>query len=161
MQKRYKLIDSVLHYWETFDEDKITAIVHWGIVGEKGQAKSFSHRDFSKVKAKIQNEYKQLLREGYMPIDEDDLKTLSIEFEVDGFGDNQDLEKRHLLEDKLDALLAWTGLGHVDGGSIGSGTMEVCCLVVDFDIAKGTIAKSLENTEFNNFTRIVDQTLYE
>ena len=101
------------------------------------------------------------MQEGYKPIDEDDLKTLSIEFEVEGFGDEEDLDKRYALEEKLDAILAWTGLGHVDGGSIGSGTMEVCCLVVDFEIAKRVLADNLKNTEYNNFSRIVDQTLYE
>lgn len=42
-----------------------------------------------------------------------------------------DLKKRTRLEDHLNELLGWTGLGHCDGGSIGSGTLEACCLVVD------------------------------
>lgn len=40
-------------------------------------------------------------------------------------------------------MLGWTGLGHVDGGSIGSGTMEVGCEVVDF-----------ENSEFRDYKEI-------
>jgi hypothetical protein len=161
MEKLYKSVNGVLNYWEAFDKDKNSVIVHWGIVGEKGQAKSLTHIDISKVRARVQNDYNQLLKEGYKPIDEDDLFTLNIEFTVDGFGDEEDLDKRHSLEEKLDAILAWTGLGHVDGGSIGSGTMEVCCLVTDIEIAKRVVEDNLKNTEYNNFSRMVDQTLYE
>ena len=39
-------------------------------------------------------------------------------------------------EKKQQYLIGGTGLGHTDGGSIGNGTMEVGCIVVDFTIAK-------------------------
>jgi hypothetical protein len=38
---------------------------------------------------------------------------------IDGFGSDRDIDKRHRLEERLNELLGWTGLGHVDGGSIG------------------------------------------
>ena len=69
-------------------------------------------------------------------------------------GSMTDLDKRHRLEERMDQTLGWTGLGHCDGGSIGTGTMEVCCLVVDFDIAKRVIEADLKNTEFGDYTRI-------
>ena len=37
---------------------------------------------------------------------------------------------------------------------MGSGSMEVCCFVIDFDIAKAVIEKDLKETEFSNYTRI-------
>ena len=37
MIKLYKQIDGVLHYWETWDKDEKTGIIHLGIVGENGQ----------------------------------------------------------------------------------------------------------------------------
>jgi hypothetical protein len=37
MLKLYKRIDNQLQYWETWDKDEKTAIVHWGIVGQCGQ----------------------------------------------------------------------------------------------------------------------------
>jgi hypothetical protein len=67
------------------------------------------------------------------------------------------LDKRHRLEDRLDDTLGWTGLGAVDGGSIGSGTMEVCAFVVDFDLAKKVIEADLAGTEFADYTRIYDE----
>jgi len=54
----------------------------------------------------------------------------------------------------MDEVLGWTGLGHTDGGSIGSGTMEVGCIVVDFDIAKKVVEENLKGSEFANYSRI-------
>ncbi len=53
----------------------------------------------------------------------------------------------------MNETLGWTGLGNCDGGSIGSGTMEVCCFVADFEVAKSVIAANLKGTEFENYTR--------
>jgi len=91
---------------------------------------------------------------GYEEIDPDDHAVLLIEFKIDGMGTKADLEKRHALQSRMDETLGWTGLGHCDGGSSGSGTMEVCCLVVNFDLAKCVIAKDLQGTAFKDFTRI-------
>lgn len=72
-------------------------------------------------------------------------------------GSKEDVEKRHRLEDRMNETLGWTGLGNCDGGSIGSGTMEVCCFVVDFEIAKKVIEKDLKVTEFGDFSKIYDE----
>jgi hypothetical protein len=82
---------------------------------------------------------------------------LLIEYEVDGFGSKGDLEKRYRLQDRMGETLGWTGLGNCDGGSIGSGTMEVCCFVVDFQVAKQVIASDLKNTEFSDYTKIYEE----
>jgi hypothetical protein len=57
----------------------------------------------------------------------------------------------------MNETLGWTGLGHCDGGSIGSGSMEVCCLVVDAEIAKQTILSDLKDTEFSDYSRIYEE----
>jgi len=49
---------------------------------------------------------------------------LEVECKIEGFGTVSDLDKRHKLEGVLNELLGWTGLGHVDGSSIGSGTRK-------------------------------------
>lgn len=54
----------------------------------------------------------------------------------------------------MQRVLGWTGLGFCDGGSIGSGKMEVCCVVVDFDIAREVVIEDLERTEFNDYQSI-------
>jgi len=157
MIKLYKAIDGALHYWETWEANDGTAMVHWGVVGEKGQTQQVDSGIFSSRDRKVQKLIDQRLAEGYSEIDEDGAYTLLIEYEVDGMGTTEDIDKRHRLEDRINETLGWTGLGRCDGGSIGSGTMEVCCFVVDFDVAKKVIEKDLGGTEFENFTRIFDE----
>jgi predicted DNA-binding WGR domain protein len=154
MLKLYKLIDHKLHYWETWDKDSETAIIHWGIVGQRGEDKEVSSESGSSFHAVVQKEIVEKQKEGYAEFDEDKIAFLEIEYKVDGFGTEKDLEKRYALENHLDELLGWTGLGHVDGGSIGSGSMEVGCAVVDFEIAKKVIEDNLVSTEFVGYTRI-------
>lgn len=72
-------------------------------------------------------------------------------------GTPEDVDKRYELQERMDETLGWTGLGHCDGGSIGSGSMEVCCFVVDFEVAKRVIAEDLKGTEFEDYSRIYDE----
>lgn len=154
MLKLYKLIDNQLHYWETWDKDEQTAIVHWGIVGETGQYKEVKNGFFSNFRKTVQKGIDEKLKDGYAEFNEDNYAFLEIEYEIDGFGTEKDLDKRHRLEEKMNEVLGWTGLGNTDGGSIGSGTMEVGCIVVDFEIAKKVIEEKLKDTEFGNYSRI-------
>lgn len=55
----------------------------------------------------------------------------------------------------LNESLGWTGLGCCDGGSIGSGTMEACCYVVDFE--RDVLTKELAETRHGDYTRIYDE----
>lgn len=130
MIKLYKNIDKKLHYWETWDKDNKTGIVHWGEVGTQGQDKEIKSGLTENYANKIRKEMNQKVQEGYTEFDEENYAFLEIEYKIDGFGTEQDLEKRHRLEGKMNEVLGWTGLGHTDGGSIGSGTMEVGCVVV-------------------------------
>ncbi len=152
--KLYKNINGELHYWETWNNDDKTAIVHWGEVGQKGKNKEVKSGLFSDFRTTIQKEIDEKIKDGYSEFDEDKFSFLEIEYEIEGFGSEKDLDKRYRLENRMNETLGWTGLGHADGGSIGSGTMEVGCLVVDFDIAKKVIIEDLKNTEFKNYSRI-------
>ena len=157
MLKLYKQVDNEILYWETWDKDEKTGVVHWGIVGQRGQDKEIKSGLFSNFRKEIQKEVDKIIETGYAEIDADNLFTLLIEFKVDGMGTPEDVEKRTRLQNKMDEVLGWTGLGHCDGGSIGSGTMEACCFVVDFDIAKQVIEAKLKDTEFADYTRIFDE----
>lgn len=159
MIKLYKKIGEKLHYWETWDKDNKTAIVHWGEVGHNGQNEEIKSGLFKNYASKIRKEIDQKTKDGYAEFDEEEYSYIEIEYEIDGFGTEQDLDKRHRLEEKMDAVLGWTGLGHSDGGSIGSGTMEVGCMVVDYQVAKEVIEKNLSGTEFENYSRIFDKQL--
>lgn len=82
------------------------------------------------------------------------MEYLEIVFDIEGFGSDADLEKRYALEDFLDHILRTDELGYVNGGSIGSGTMEVGCAVSGFMKAKTLIQKKVQGTEFSNYSQI-------
>lgn len=152
MLKLYKIIDGVWYYWETWDQDENTGIVHWGKVGQNGETEYYQSTAFSNFHDRIQEIVNRKISDGYSELE--DYDSLEIEYNVSGFGSEADLEKRHRLEEKLNEVLGWKGLGHVDGGSMGSGTMEVGCEVVNFELAKQVVASELKGTEFENYTRI-------
>jgi hypothetical protein len=154
MLKLYKKADNKLLYWETWDKDSKTGIIHWGNVGEEGESKEIKSGLFSNFSVTIQKEIELKISEGYSEFDEDENVYLEIEYIIEGFGTDEDLDKRHRLEERMDSVLGWAGLGNTDGGSIGSGTMEVGCVVVDFEIAKKVIEQNLKGTEFANYSRI-------
>ena len=137
----------------TWDKDEKTAIVHWGIVGKIGQDKEVKSGIFSNFRKTVQKEIDEKLKEGYAEFNEDNYSFLEIEYKIDGFSTDQDLDKRHRIEEKMDEFLGWTGLRHTDGGSIGIGTMEVGCIVVD--IAKKVIEEKLKDTEFGDYSKIL------
>ena len=157
MLKLYKKSSDATQYWETWDNEDGSHTVHWGAIGERGESKVLKSSIFSNARNKIQKEIDRLVLDGYHPIDTEEHATLLIEYAVEGHGHTSDVDKRHRLEERMNEALGWTGLGMCDGGSIGSGTMEVCCYVVDFDTAKRVIETNLRGTEFENYTRIYDE----
>ena len=157
MLKLYKLDSRPPLYWETWDNDDGSHTVHWGVLGELGKSKTVKSSPLKKATDKIQLEVDDLVSQGFTTIKTDDHRILLIEYAVDGFGNDGDLEKRHELESRMNETLGWTGLGHCDGGSIGSDTMEACCYVVEFAIAKKVIEEDIMGTKFANYTRIYDE----
>lgn len=154
MPKLYFLQNGrVLAYHEAWI-DGLKVMEHWGPLGERGQTREH-HCGGNKAKGDVLKEVlAEPLKRGYRPIELDDHAVLLIEYCIDGMGTDEDLDKRHALEDRMKETLGWTGLGHCDGGSIGSGTMEVCCYVVDFEAARRVVAKDLDGTPFADYSRI-------
>jgi hypothetical protein len=157
MLKLYRLSGSAKEYWETWEDEGGSHTVHWGELGTRGTSKTVKSTANEEAQGIIQREIDALVSQGFAPIDPEDHATLLIEYAVEGMGSKVDVEKRHRLEDRMNETLGWTGLGACDGGSIGSGTMEVCTFVVDFELAKRVIEDDLASTEFSNYTRIYDE----
>jgi hypothetical protein len=156
MHTLYKRIKRVLHYHEAWAHGaKITE--HWGIVGERGETAEHKRNKKLGEEKNLEQVLSKSLADGFEPIDVDDHAILMIEYPVEGMGTVKDLKKRHALEDRMNETLGWTGLGNCDGGSIGSGTMEVCCFVVNFKTAKRVIEEDLKGTKFADFSRIYDE----
>jgi len=155
--KLYRLSDGKKEYWETWKDDQGSHIVHWGELGTRGESRNVRSTLFTNAEKTIQKEVDRLVKTGFRPLDLNAHQVLLVEYSVDGMGTIDDLTKRQRLEDRMNETLGWTGLGMCDGGSMGSGTMEVCSYVVDVELAKAIIEKDLAGTEFANYTRIVNE----
>jgi predicted DNA-binding WGR domain protein len=153
MLKLYKRVDGDLHYHEAWSSDA-TIIEHWGKVGTQGEHVEHPLREGSDEDDAIEALLREAREKGFREIDANELPFLIIEFEVTQDGTQEDLAKRQRLEARMNELLGWTGLGHCDGGSIGSGSMEVACIVVDADIAKRVIEDDLAGTEFADYKKM-------
>ena len=154
MIKLYKKVKGVLRYHEAWANDG-TITEHWGEVGKRGKLRQHEMRGRKSEKRALREVLQAAIDDGYE--DMDDLKVVLIEYKIRGMGTAKDLDKRHDLQDRMNETLGWTGLGHCDGGSIGSGTMEVCCLVVDVGIALRVIKTDLKGSPFANYSRIFEE----
>lgn len=157
MIKLYRSGESALRYHEAWVAgESITE--HWGVVGSRGEVREHPLPGNISEEDALESVLAKARASGYEPLELDQHATLLIEYKVEPpTGTARDVEKRHRLQNRMDEALGWTGLGHCDGGSIGSGTMEVCCFVVDFEIAKRVISADLAGTEFADFTRIFEE----
>ncbi len=153
MLKLYKRIRRTLHYHEAWIAESMV-IEHWGKVGERGETVTHKRRKRLSEDKSIEKVLSNARAEGFEPIARDNHTLLLIEFRIDGMGTPSELKKRHALQARMDETLGWTGLGRCTGGSIGSGTMEVECLVVDVKVAKKVIAADLKDTEFADYSQI-------
>ncbi len=153
MIKLYLQGNGVTQYWETWENDGVHTI-HWGRLGERGESKELRNFLFRSASKTVNAEIRKKESEGYREVSIDEHHVLLIEYPVEGIGNSTDLDKRHNLESRMNETLGWTGLGYCDGGSIGSGTMEVCCFVIDFEVAKKVIENDLKETEFLDYSRI-------
>ncbi len=153
MLKLYRLTNEMKEYWETWEhEGKHT--IHFGKLGTNGEMEVIRPKFLKSATSIIQQKVDSLCSQGFAPIAPEEHDILMIEYRVEGMGNAADIDKRHSLEARMNETLGWTGLGACDGGSIGSGTMEVCNFVVDFDLAKSIIEIDLADTEFSDYTRI-------
>ena len=143
MRKLYKRDGERLLYWETWDDDG-KFIMHWGVVGDEGETQTVRSGLFRDAEKTVAEEMARREQEGYAEISDEDLQTVLIQYRTASWGDLEDLEKRQAIQDLMDNALGWTGLGHCDGGSIGSGTINFCCPVVDAKIAAPVMVQALK-----------------
>jgi hypothetical protein len=155
MLKLYSKADGKFRYHEAWTDDA-GIIEHWGVVGTKGRTRSHPLTENLAESTQIRRLLAPLRATGFKPLRTNQHRTLVVEYKIRGFGSSNDVRKRYKLQERLGNLLGWLGLGHCDGGSIGEGSMEVCCFVVDFAVAEKAIIRDLRGSSFANYTRIYD-----
>jgi len=148
--KLFKSIDGKLHYRQAWvDGDSV--VEHSGVCGELGSVLDYAVIGQVQQQKMIDKISVDSSAEGFKPIPATRLKGLLVIKEIQGLGTPGDLQRLHALEDFLNGVTAWRGLGHCDGGSIGSGSMEAFCLVVDYGVAAKAIEHELANSQFSDF----------
>jgi hypothetical protein len=154
--KHYQRLSGRLNYREGWI-DGSTVIEHWGVCGERGEHREHHMPRESEARNKLEA-LKATSRDlGFRPIAVSRPTMLVIEYVIDErdlLGSNK---RRHAIEEFLNQQTGWLGLGHCDGGSIGSGLAEVFCRVVDFAVAKDVLARALAGSPYSDFRRIYRQ----
>lgn len=117
-----------------------------GDVGDRGESRTVSLKRNQSSEDVIAREADKYRAEGYRELQDGEEYTVLIQYRVDGWGTAEDLDKRHEIEQLLNEVLGWTGNGNCDGGDIGSGTMNVCCLVVNPYLASQAIVEELRKS---------------
>jgi len=143
MIKLYKKCSKGLEYWEAW-ENKGVVTLHWGIVGENGDSLTIKLEKGQSAEKVIFSEAGPAKKQGYAPIDDDDHSQIVIQYRLKTWGTKKDLDTRYKVEGVMNESLGWTGLGHCDGGDIGSGTINAFCFVVDVKIAKDVVVTALK-----------------
>jgi len=156
MFKLYRQSGEGFYYHEAWPVEGFV-VEHWGVVGERGQTSQHAAR----TRADQINTLGALKRKietlGFKPIPLSRQVEIVVQHPILGMGSPQNLNQLNALEAFLNDRTGWLGLGHCDGGSIGSGTMEVSCSVVDGGIARAVLERELRASEFKDFAIFVAQ----
>lgn len=154
MNKLYKRLKGKVGKYHEAWANGSTIVEHWGSVGDIGQTKEHKRARGVKAQAQIETILKAARQRGFGEVDIDDHARLVVEYKIKGHGTGKDLDTLLQLEDHLNQLLGWIGIGHCDGNDIGSGAMACYCFVVDYSIAKREVVRSLKGSEFENYERV-------
>ena len=142
-----------LHYHEAWAADA-SITEHWGKLGEVGSTREHTLTEADDPTDALEAVLAPVRAAGFAELGDEELALLQIEYRIQGTGNAADLGKRIALEDRMNEVLGWVGLGQCEGGSSGYGTMEVRCLVVDFELARRVIEADLLGSRFDDYSRI-------
>lgn len=141
-------------YWEVWEEDEKTLIVHCGCVGDTGEMYEIELYPFQRVEKEMKELADEHLADGYKELDEEELIEFVLQYD---YAENQleeALEKRHQVQEIMDEALGWSGNGYCDGGDIGSGTINIFTFVIDVDKALQTTLEELKNQQLSDGVKI-------
>lgn len=154
MIRAYKEVNDDLLYFHIWETDETNAVFYQGVMGNGGEIEHVSAKTSDALTDIINKKVDELNDTGWSGIDDDEYDVLIIEYKIGEEASEEDLKKQQAVQDKMNEVLGWTGVGWCDGGSIGSGTMEICCFVFDYQLAYDIINEDLNETEFADFSRI-------
>jgi predicted DNA-binding WGR domain protein len=147
MLKLYKEQDGELLYWEAW-EDGREIIIHWGVVGDRGESMVAPLPEFEPPMSAIEQHAHEARMAGFFERRPEDLFELVIRYELPGRESANDVQRAYAIEELMDETLGWTGNGYCEGNDISDGVMRLYCFVVEPHIAGRTIVEELRGAEF-------------
>ncbi|MEM6652141.1 MAG: hypothetical protein AAGA72_14565 [Pseudomonadota bacterium] len=145
-------------YHEAWVEPQHRRIVeHWGYVGDAGETATHRVHILGSLEKQFTGVLEGARALGFEELSESAYATLIIEYEATGEGSVTDRDKQEDIEDALNEKLGWLGLGFCDEGRIGDNRIEICCRVLDPDLATTVIAESLDASVFCDYSRIYQE----
>ena len=143
----------VFEYHEAWVSDS-EIVEHWGTVGGRGQRRVTALDENQDETSALEGVLSEARAEGFASLPEDAHSCLRIEYPIQGRGCGADLARRAALEERLNQLLGWAGLGQTGTSSIVPGTLSIVCHVVDPQLAKRCISNGLLGTEFDDYREL-------
>jgi predicted DNA-binding WGR domain protein len=146
MLKLYDQSKPTLNYWEAW-EDGYDVVIHWGEIGSEGTTRRETIPRSQTAENVITAAAEEPRRNGFAEIPIEQHAEIVVHRRLDAWGSTADLELRHDIEDLLNEQLGWLGLGHCDGGDIGSGSINIYSYVVDPGIGARAVVAALKESE--------------
>lgn len=143
MTKLHKIDGAGHYYWEGWIVDE-KVVFHLGTVGETGQRQTVNAGSELQANDILKHEIATAEANGFRKIDNGEMFRIVLNYHLNSWGSEEDLETRHYLEDLCDQSLGWTGNGHCDGGDIGSNRMNIWSFVLDVPAAIKTLSTELQ-----------------
>lgn len=145
-------------YHEAWIEPHHRRIVeHWGYVGEAGETATHRVHIFGSLEKQFAGVLEGARELGFQELPESAYATLIVDFALTGEGSVADQDKQEDVSDALTEKLGWLGLGYCENGQVTDDKIEICCRVLDVDLAKTTVAEALDGSVFSDYSRIYQE----
>jgi hypothetical protein len=141
--KLYKREEQTMLYWEAWDEND-DVLIHFGELGQMGETTTIPLAEFEPPETAIQRHAQEAREAGFDEIETEELFELIIQFTSDSARGDDFVEK---VEDLLNDVLGWTGLGHCDGSDAADGAVNFFCFVVDPKLSVDPLVNELRDQE--------------
>lgn len=150
--------DMIAAYHEAWIEPQNRRIVeHWGYLGDSGDTATHRIHILGSLERQFESVLEPARALGFAELPESAFASLVIAYDVRGMDPDEARDKQDDIEEALNEKLGWTGLGYCDNGRLSAETLEICCRVVNVDLAQKVISESLDGSVFSDYSRIYQE----